>query len=175
MAGFDPKDATSLQLDVPARDRRARQLEQPMQKDGRFGYLFETVHYLCRTLAVKAEIGNRLRAAYRAGDRAELEKLTETLKEAVRRLDEFQNVFRRNWQRENKIFGFDVQDIRFGALRARLVYAAQVVHRYAAGEIDRIEELEQPSLYRDCREETSAEPLRLPTMNWNQMVTPSVL
>ena len=146
-----------------------------MQKDNRFGYLFETVHYLCRTLAVKAEIGNRLRAAYRAGDRTELEKLTETLEEAVRRLDKFQNVFRRNWQRENKIFGFDVQDIRFGALRARLVYAAQAVHRYAAGETDCIEELEQPSLYRDCREETSAEPLRLPTMNWNQMVTPSVL
>ena len=156
-------------------EKLTRQLEQPMQKDNRFGYLFETVHYLCRTLAVKAEIGNRLRAAYRAGDRTELEKLTETLEEAVRRLDKFQNVFRRNWQRENKIFGFDVQDIRFGALRARLVYAAQAVHRYAAGETDRIEELEQPSLYRDCREETSAEPLRLPTMNWNQMVTPSVL
>lgn len=153
----------------------ADKLAVPAGKDNRFSYLFETVEYLCRFLAVKSEIGNQIRAAYEAKDKDKLRTLCDTVEEVIRRLDELQNVFRKNWRKENKIFGFDVQDIRFGAQRARLVYTEQIIRQYADGEIDHIEELDQPSLYRDCRDEGTDDPLHLPTMNWNQMVTPSVL
>ena len=53
---------------------------------------------------------------------------------------------RRQWLIENKSFGLDVQEIRFGGLRQRLISASMTLQDYLDGKIERIEELEQEHL-----------------------------
>ena len=45
--------------------------------------------------------------------------------------------------KENKPFGFEVQNIRLGGLRSRLEYAARTLCRYLGGELDTIAELDE--------------------------------
>lgn len=56
--------------------------------------------------------------------------------------DAFYYAFRRQWMKENKPQGFDVQDIRIGALLLRLRHCRERLEDYAAGRISTIEELE---------------------------------
>lgn len=153
----------------------AERLSGSARKNNRLSYVFETICTLCEFLAVKTELGNQLRDAYQKKDTAALKEACKVTGIAIERLDAFHQTFRRNWLRENKIFGFDVQDIRFGALRARLAYTQQAVQAYLDGETDGIAELEEPSMYCDCREEEMGIPLHFGRLDWTQLVTASVL
>lgn len=112
----------------------------------RYGYLFENLAALCRVLTRKCDLSIRLRAAYRAGEKETLAAIAAEIPQIVADLDDFLAVFRRQWYRENKTFGFSVQEIRIGGLRARLLSAKDRVEAYLAGEVARIEELEQEIL-----------------------------
>ncbi len=57
---------------------------------------------------------------------------------------------------ENKAFGFEIHDIRFGGLKERLKAAKDTVERYLAGDLEKIEELEAPRLPFDPGEPTDA-------------------
>lgn len=150
-------------------------LQVASSRGDRLDYVFETIYYLCRFLSQKAELGIRLRAAYTTGDKAALAAIKESIPEMIDRLDTLHRIFRRNWLRENKIFGFDVQDVRFGTQRARLVYTGEVIAQYLTDEIDAIAELDAPSLYMDCRAEDEQRSLHFCTQNWHQLVTVCVL
>lgn len=114
---------------------------------GEQGYVYETLAALCDVLAVKAELGKELYGAYHKGDRVTLEALAEERIETVRALvEEFRQVFRAQWMRESKSFGFDVMDIRIGGVLAQLDTARYLLREYLAGRIDRIEELEAARL-----------------------------
>ena len=151
----------------------AQALEQ-VNETGRWSYLFQTQQALCRLLECKAELGVRTRAAYRAGDRAALEALTRDYQTAEERLTAFYECFRRQWERDNKRCGFEVQDIRLGGLRQRLAHCRKILERYLAGELDSIEELEEPLL--DFRGNGSAfaqQPLMF--NRWSANATANVL
>ena len=47
---------------------------------------------------------------------------------------------------EKKPFGFEVQDIRLGGVIQRLKHCKKTIEKYLAGEIDKIDELEQEIL-----------------------------
>lgn len=153
----------------------ADKLKTLSERDNRFAYIFETVYRLCEVLSIKAELGNKLRAAYKAGDRAELSRLCGQIPKITDALNTLHKTFRKNWLKENKIFGFDVQDIRFGALKARLEYTAEALSDYLAGNISSLAELEEEPLYIDCRDEESAAPLHSAHNNWKHIATVSVL
>ena len=124
---------------------------------GGFSYLYDTFIALAKALSVKAELGKKLTKAYRASDRAELERLCkETIPEAVKLVDAFLKTLRKQWMYENKAFGFEIHDIRFGGLKERLSAAAETVASYLAGDIDAIEELEAPRLPYDPYEPLDA-------------------
>lgn len=112
----------------------------------KFGYMYETLAALCRVLALKCDISVLLRKAYAEKNVEELSKLADKISAMIDRLDDFITKFRKQWYFENKTFGFGNQEIRLGGLRARLVSTRLRVLSYVNGEIDRIEELEQPSL-----------------------------
>lgn len=50
------------------------------------------------------------------------------------------------WNAENKPQGFEIQDIRLGGLKTRLMHAAERVSGYVREKANRIEELESPRL-----------------------------
>ncbi len=124
----------------------ARKLRAAKGRTGAWSYLFETQYALARVLSYKADLGIKLRRAYREGNRAELIKLLRTLKVLPSEIENFYRALRRQWERENRVNGFDVQDIRIGALKQRIYVARNKLSQYLAGETDCIPELEEELL-----------------------------
>lgn len=113
---------------------------------GEWSYLFRTQQALCRVLEVKAELGARTRAAYRAGDREALTALVKDYQAVEDRLEAFYDSLRLQWEKDNKPWGFEVQDIRLGGLRQRVRHCRKSLERYLAGALSAVEELEAPQL-----------------------------
>ena len=147
----------------------AKKLAPLAERDNRFAYVFETIVRLCEFLSRKAELGNRLRAAYGAGDRDALRAIADELPESVERLDCFHTTFRKSFMKENKPFGFQIQDVRFGTLRARLVYTEQILRDYLSGGVDEIPELLEDTMYIDCRPEDEEKALHLHLPVWSKV------
>lgn len=81
--------------------------------------------------------------------------------------------FEKQWKRENKSFGFEIQTIRIGGLDRRLADTARILKQYANGELACIEELEetyQPFCY---FEKNNIEELNYNL--WSDIVSPSVI
>ena len=121
----------------------AEKLHATAKKTRRLGYMFDSAAKLCDVLAVKYDLGVKTRAAYKAGDKAELARLArEEYAEVSRRLAKFINAFEKQWYTENKTAGFDVQELRLGGLLQRTDSCRRRLLDFANGKIGRIEELE---------------------------------
>ncbi len=113
------------------------------KKNSKFGYGLETLACLCDVLELKATLGIELRAAYKAGNKDELKRLAnEVMPEISKRTEVFYQTFKKQWYAENKLFGFEVQDIRFGGILKRYEAVAEIINMYLDGSLDRIEALE---------------------------------
>ena len=119
-------------------------LNRVAAKSRKFGYLFKTAAKLCEALSVKFELGYKTRAAYKAGDKEELRRLAENdYKEAEKLIRAYARTFEEQWFYENKPCGFDVQDVRLGAVLQRTAACRRRLLNYTSGKIERIEELEE--------------------------------
>lgn len=112
---------------------------------GDYGRLFETQAALCEVLAIKAELCEHTRKAYRAGGE-ELRAVIEEYQELETRLEVFYEAFLAQWEWENKPFGFEVQDARLGGLMRRVRHCRRELEHYVQGRIGSIPELEEPLL-----------------------------
>ena len=98
-------------------------------------------------LAIKYELGLRTRRAYEAGDKETLRNLAKNEYVKVEKLiDVFARSFEKQWFKDNKPHGFDVQDHRLGALIRRTGACRRRILDYVNGKIDRIEELDEALL-----------------------------
>lgn len=113
---------------------------------GKFAYIFRTIRALAEVLQLKADLGVRTRALYRKGDKAGLKKLTDEYGSLIKRLKTFCKLFEEQWMRENKPFGFEVQDMRLGGLIRRIENCRRRLSGYCAGKIVDIPELEEEIL-----------------------------
>ena len=117
------------------------------KKSRRFGYIFDTAAKLSGVLKYKYELGVKTRAAYKAGNKAELIRLAkEDYTEAHRALGVFIKTFEKQWMKENKPHGFEVQHSRLGGLLCRLDYCKRCLLDYASGKLSSIPELEEDIL-----------------------------
>ncbi len=130
-----------------------------------FQNAFSYIRALCDVLSVKSELGAKTRAAYKAGDRAELMRLAkEDYAVSIEKTKQFHSAFSAMWMEENKPFGFDVQDIRIGALLQRLESCRARLIAYCNGSVSGIPELEEEII----EEAASA-------TGWSRMTTANVL
>ena len=118
----------------------------PYLAHARWGYLFETAYALCRALEIKANLGQKTRAAYQQGQKDVLADLVTQYQELSRRLRVFFEAFRKQWFLENKPFGFDVQNIRLGGLMNRVEHCTCLLMQYLDGKLEKIDELEETVL-----------------------------
>lgn len=141
-----------------------------------FGYIFDTLGKLCVFLADKCDVSIRARAYYAAGDKAALLDLAENkIPVMIEKLDDFISTFRRQWHAENKTFGFATQELRLGGLKERLYSTANRLADYAKGDIDNIEELEQPLLSFDGRKYEEGSLPYISNMQWHRCVTGCII
>ncbi len=130
-----------------------------------FQNAFEYLRALCEVLAVKSELGAKTRSAYQAGNKAELLRLaTEDYARSMEKVKAFYTAFSAMWFAENKPFGFDVQDIRIGALLQRLESCQARLIAYCQGQTDTVAELEEAVI-----------PEAASATGWSRMVTANVL
>ena len=121
-------------------------------KIGDFGYIFDELRKLCTVLKVKYDLSVRTRKAYQVSDKAELRRIADSdYPFILDALDAFYRSFRHLWFRENKPFGFEVQDARIGGLMLRLRHCRETLIAYCDGVIHEIPELAADVLPRDSK------------------------
>ena len=111
-----------------------------------FSYIFRFYAALCNVMAGKVTFSKRLRRAYLAGDRQAMRAMQKELPELAQKMEEFRRLFRILWMKDNKGFGFEVMDIRFGGMAARCQTTYDVLEDYLEGKIRHIYELEEERL-----------------------------
>ncbi len=111
-----------------------------------WGYIFDCFKKLCDVIALKAEMGIKLREAYKAKDKKELSRLCFECVQLKDKVEIFYEAFKKQWFSENKPFGFEIQDIRIGGVIKRIEHCISRVNQYLAGEIDIIDEFEETLL-----------------------------
>ena len=111
-----------------------------------FSYIFRFYTALCDVMAEKVTFSKRLRRAYMDGDRQTMQKMQKELPELAEKIEHFRRVFRVLWTQDNKGFGFEVMDIRFGGMAARCQTVYDVLEDYLDGKIQHIYELEEQRL-----------------------------
>jgi len=154
--------------------RSASLLGAAAERNQEWSFLFETQAALCSLLELKASAGIEIREAYHRGDKEQLRNYTEMLlPEMKNRAMRFMNAYRHQWMKENKIFGMDVFDLRMGGLLQRIETAIYRIGQFVNGEVQTLEELDEPILSFDAREldETKVTSVAL----WHAIATPSVL
>ena len=138
-----------------------------------YGYLFRSLRALCDFLSMKADLGIRTRAAYLSGNQKAAKALCADYDAAVERLDVFYAAYEQQWMRDNKPHGFDVQDLRIGGQRQRLLHCRDRLLAYAEGRLDRIEELEEPVLDCCCEEKADGQATR--AIFWHEIASANVI
>lgn len=124
----------------------ARTLYSLSKRMGEYSYLFKTLSDLCYVLDIKWDLGVRTRKVYREKDLEGLKKLLSDYSLLLTRLKVFYQSFAELWQRENKAFGWEVQDVRLGGLERRIKTCKKMLEKYLSSEIETIEELEEDIL-----------------------------
>ena len=121
----------------------AEKLAAVAKKTRTYAPIFRTAAKLASLLAIKYDLGVRTRDAYDRGDKAELLRLAkEDYPEAIRCTDALLRAFEAQWMWENRPEGFDVQQIRFSGVKARLDYCRRTLLAYLSGKLSTIRELD---------------------------------
>ena len=105
--------------------------------------MFASYEGLCRVLTRKATYGKRLHKAYQQKDMEALRALVEEIRIIKEDMQEFLNIYRYQWRKENKGYGLEVIDLRVGGLIARVDSVVSELNNYIDGTIERIYELEE--------------------------------
>ncbi len=156
-------------------DATAKELRAAGERNPHYQYLFEYEAALCDVLSVKSTAGIDLRAAYLAGDKAALEALAgEMLDDLAARVQTFIDLYYNGWMQENKPFGFDTVDLRLGGLLGRIRTAKKRVMAYVNGDVDKLEEFDEPRLWFDNRAEDDGD-VNTFCNTWTRIATASLI
>ncbi|WP_313134666.1 beta-N-acetylhexosaminidase [Anaerocolumna sp.] len=130
--------------------------------------LLHYYHTLSKVLSIKADLGNRIYEAYHSNDKNTLEliilKDIPTCISYVRILKDAREEL---WFSENKPFGYEVIDIRFGGIMTRLTSVQKRIQMYLDSQINSLAELEETRLTY-----TGSSKKELPFCNlWERIIT----
>jgi len=128
----------------------ADQLTKASQNQLEWEPLFSYYIQLAKVLSVKAEFGLNLKCAYDERNKSRLEDLRNQVEPLHNMVDNLRIKHRELWLSTNKPFGWEVLDIRYGGVLARLNTTVDRLTDYLEGKIQSIEELETERLYHDA-------------------------
>lgn len=146
IAGLFDTEAEKLDFYVHFATQR-RKLEKYVGKYPEYEATIQFYISLCDMLCLKCDFGVRLRKFYLEDDRIAMECMADAeIPEMIKRLEDMWLKNRTLWFERHQAFGFDVLERRYGALTMRLKTTAYRIHEYLSGNIDSIEELDEPRL-----------------------------
>lgn len=125
-------------------------MKKAVSNNGEYGFVFELLEKLCSVLSIKAEIGITITDAYKAGDKTLLYDISNNiLPELKKRVVDLRSYHRNLWLDTNKYFGWEIIDLRYGALLMDIDSAEMRINNYLAGKIGKMEELEEERQFFD--------------------------
>ena len=127
---------------------------------------FEIVRKLSSLLENKASFGIRAKAAYDSGDKATLAALTEECDVIKLKTELLKKAHREAWMKYNKPFGYEIMDIRYGGIIARIETAKARILDYLSGTVDSLPEFSEERLRMDCVDNESDNDLITRTFLW---------
>lgn len=148
-------------------EETSAKIKAAKEKAGDYGYLFDTIGTLCDILKIKAELGIKTRKAYKENNREELQSIVNDYDEMIKNTEKFYDVFRTQWYKENKSYGFEVQDMRLGGLIMRMKNCRKMLESYLCGEVSSVLELEEETL--KVKEEKDV------IYRWEEIITANVI
>lgn len=129
-------------------------LKKMIKRSDKFGYVYKCYSSMCDFLSIKVSLGKRIREQYQNKDIDGLKESVLRIKKAIKKLDTFITDYHIQWNIENKTFGYEIQDGRFGYLKQRMNTAIELINKYINKEIDSIPELEENILpYNGAKDE----------------------
>jgi len=129
-------------LEIKMREHKNRNTE--------LNFIFEVPEKLCSVLSIKSDIGLKIKDTYDRKDMPALEHICiKQLPELYTRVDDLRVTHRELWLKIYKPFGWEVLDIRYGGVLARVDTTIKRLKDYLEGRIEKIEELEEERLYFD--------------------------
>ena len=120
-----------------------KELRKAEKRAKEYSYIFESQRKLCEVLSQKLDFGVRVREAYRANDKELLASCVKELDALHKKVAAFHQSFYTLWHKENKPQGWEIQDARLGGLMQRMQTCKMRLKGYLAGDIEKIEELEE--------------------------------
>ena len=111
--------------------------------------LYDYYKALVDLLKDKWNLGFRLRSAYKAGDRTALAECADVCAGLVHKYRAVRDAAYTLWMWENKPQGFELFDLRLSGMAGRCESTEKRICQYLNGEISRLEELEDETLYFD--------------------------
>ena len=121
-------------------------LERYAQNSENYNELLSYYSVAAYTLADKAMLGVKIRKAYKEKDNDAISKMITEIDKVINSVEELRKKHRSMWMEFCKSIGWEVQDIRYGALLGRLDTAKHRIAEFLSGQIDVIEELEEKQL-----------------------------
>lgn len=119
-------------------------------KAGKWRFIFDFPAKLADVISLKAEIGLKIRRMYEKHDLKGLKKTAEKeLPELYKKVNNLRLEHRKQWMLTYKAFGWEILDIRYGGVLARIDSAIDRIKDYLKGAVDKIEELQEERLYFD--------------------------
>ncbi len=126
---------------------RTADLLAALPEDSPWKNLFRAHEALCVALSRKCDLGLRIRKNYAAGSKEELRQIAiREIPALIADIRIYYQHFRTLWLDFNKVFGLEIQDIRYGGLIMRLESAAGRLADYLEGRLMDLPELEQELL-----------------------------
>lgn len=119
---------------------------QKLEDNKEYGYLFKKAKALSDLLAVKYEIGVRTRKAYLDKDKQELKNIIADYDKLSVVVEKYHKAFQNQWFKENKTFGFEIQDIRLGGLSYQIRSCKERLQDFVDDKIEKIDELNEDVL-----------------------------
>ncbi|MHA0856848.1 family 20 glycosylhydrolase [Paenibacillus sp. CMAA1364] len=136
--------------------------------------LFDSYEKLASVLSLKSTLGIRIKRSYDAKQLDELKAIVNTeLPELIARVEALRLANRSMWMLTYKPFGWEVLDIRYGGLKARIQSTGDRLMDYVQGHVPVLEELEVERLIFDLNGVPTA-PLHV-NATYQTIVTASML
>jgi len=146
LTGLADNNIEGVELDAHYA-KLAEDMKAAIGRNGQYDNVLEFSYHAANVLAKKSQMGLRLTAAYKAGDKAALKNFADVeLPELIERVNALWECHRTNWFKIYKAFGWDIMDMRYASLVGRIRSAIIEVNQYLNGEMERIEELEETRL-----------------------------
>lgn len=128
----------------------AAKIDTHLSGNGNWSFVFDPPAKLASVLALKSDMGIRIKKYYDGGNMGGLKKIAVVeLPDLLTRVEALRLSHMRQWMRTCKPFGWEVIDIRYGGLIARIRSAGARLTDFIEGKTAFLEELDEERLYFD--------------------------